>query len=69
MIIIKVFLVERRDYVCYCEDYAMVVIAIDAKHAERKARWENDDFKKAKLEVTEIDMNIEQVVLKANKGA
>ena len=28
----------------WCQDYAMVVIAEDEKHAERKARWSSDDF-------------------------
>ena len=31
----------------WCQDYAMVVVAEDEKHAERKARWSSDDFRKA----------------------
>ena len=30
------------------DDYAMVVVAEDELHAERKARWSSDNFKKAK---------------------
>jgi len=53
----------------YCEDYAMVVIAKDELNAERKARIESEDFKKAKLKVTPCNMNNENVVLIANTGA
>lgn len=31
----------------WCQDYAMVVVAEDEKHAERKARWSSDDLKKS----------------------
>ncbi len=65
----KVFLVERP---CteYCQDYAMVIIAEDERHAERKARVSSDDFKKCQeITITEIDMNEEQCVLTANTGA
>ena len=30
----------------WCQDYAMVIIAEDERHAERKARVSSDDFKK-----------------------
>ena len=50
-------------------DYSMVVIAEDELHAERCARLKSDDFKKAKLEVTEINLDTEQCVLVANIGA
>ena len=30
------------------DDYTMVVVAEDELHAERKARWSSDNFKKAK---------------------
>ena len=62
----KAYLVERpaRDW---CQDYAMVIIAQDERHAERKARVSSDDFKK--ITITEIDMNEEQCVLRANTGA
>lgn len=66
----KVFLVQRTDRVNWCEDYAMVVIAEDERHAERRARVSSDDFKNSKnIEVTEIDTNEEQCVLIANTGA
>ena len=45
------------------------VIAKDELHAERCARLNSDDFKKAKLEVTEINLDTEQCVLVANTGA
>lgn len=65
----KVYLVEQlvREY---CQDYAMVIIAEDELHAERKARVSSDHFKKCKeISVTEIDMNEEQCILIANTGA
>ena len=66
----KVFLVERTDRVTWCQDYAMVVVAEDERHAERKARMSSDDFKTCqKINVTEIDTNKEQCVLVANTGA
>jgi len=63
------FKVERTDRVSYVEDYAMVVIAKDELHAERCARLNSSDFRKAKLKVAKIDMNTEQVILVANSGS
>ena len=65
----KVFRVNKKDKISWCMDYSMVVIAKDELHAERCARLNSDDFKKAKLEVTEINLNTEQCVLVANTGA
>ena len=51
----KAYLVERpvRDW---CQDYAMVIIAEDERHAERKARVSSDDFKKCQeITITEIE--------------
>lgn len=54
----------------WCQDYAMVVVAEDEKHAERKARWSSDDFRKATdVVVQKINLDQEQVVLIANTGA
>lgn len=54
----------------WCQDYAMVVIAEDEKHAERKARWSSDDFRKATdVVVQKINLDQEQVVWIANTGA
>lgn len=54
----------------WCQDYAMVVVAEDEKHAERKARWSSDDFKTAiKIVVQKINLDQEQTVLIANTGA
>lgn len=65
----KIYLVERPATE-YCQDYAMVVIAEDELHAERKARISSDDFRKCKkITVTEININEEQCVLTANTGA
>ena len=65
----KVYLVERPA-TNWCQDYAMVIIAEDEQHAERKARVSSDDFKKCQeITITEIDMNEEQCVLIANTGA
>ena len=65
----KVFRVNKKDKISWCMDYSMVVIANDELHAERCARLNSDDFKKAKLEVTEINLDTEQCVLVANTGA
>ena len=65
----KVFRVDKKDKISWCMDYSMVVIAKDELHAERCARLNSDDFKKAKLEVTEINLDTEQCVLVANMGA
>lgn len=65
----KAYLVERPAS-GWCRDYAMVIIAEDELHAARKARLSSDDFKKCQaITVTEIDMNEEQCVLRANTGA
>ena len=65
----KVYLVKRPVIEWY-QDYAMVIIAEDERHAERKARVSSDDFKKCQeITITEIDMNEEQCVLIANTGA
>ena len=65
----KAYLVERPAS-DWCQDYAMVIIAEDKRHAERKARVSSDDFKKCQeITITEIDMNEEQCVLTANTGA
>ena len=65
----KVFKVNKKDKISWCMDYSMVVIAKNKLHAERCARLNSDDFKKAKLEVTEINLDTEQCVLVANTGA
>lgn len=65
----KVFKVDKKDKISWCMDYSMVVIAKDELHAEKCARLNSDDFKKAKLKVTEINLDMEQCVLVANTGA
>lgn len=65
----RVFKVDKKDKISWCMDYSMIVIAKDELHAERCARLNSDDFKKAKLEVTEINLDTEQCVLVANTGA
>lgn len=53
----------------YGDDYAMVVIAKDELHAERKARWSSDSFKQAKkINISQVSLDTESVVLKANVG-
>lgn len=68
MIDLNVYLVERRDPVCFCEDYAMVVIAKDESHAVKRARKSSGDFKKAKLSLRKICCDEEQYVLVAARG-
>lgn len=70
----KVFLITNngRKRLGYCTDVAMVVVAKDALHAERCARWKSNDFRKAKLKVEEIDLSDtaeERVILIDNTGA
>lgn len=68
----KTFLVNNKDKLTWCMDYSMVVVAEDELHAERCARCNSDDFRKAKLDVIEIDVSDEseeRVILKANTGA
>ena len=65
----KVFRVDKKDKISWCMDYSMIVIAEDELQAERCARLNSDDFKKAKLKVTEINLDTEQCVLVANIGA
>ena len=60
----NVYLVKRLDRYSWDEDYAKVIIAEDTLHAERRARWDSEDFKKAKLKVEKVDLSIEQVVLR-----
>ena len=63
----KLYLITRK--ADWCEDYAMVVVAEDKLHAERRARWSSNDFKKEKeLKITEINLNKEQTVLTSNMG-
>ena len=65
----RVFLI-RHPSASWCEDYAMVVIAEDELHAERRARLSSDDYRDAHdLRITEIDLTKEQEVLTANVGA
>lgn len=64
----KVYLITRR--ATWCEDDAMVVIAEDERHAERRARWSSDYFKNEKnLKIKEFKLDTEQVVLTSNVGA
>ncbi len=53
----------------YGDDYAMVVVAEDERHAERRARWSSDSFKRAKrIDISQINLDTESVILKANVG-
>ena len=68
--IMNVYLVELpADGYSYGDDYAMVVIAEDELHAERKARWSSHNFKQAKkITISQVNLSEETVVLKANLG-
>lgn len=66
----KVFIIERTDPYSYCDDYKAVVVAEDELHAERYARWNIGDFKKARLKITEVDLDgSEQILSVENVGA
>lgn len=63
----KVYLVSRK--ADWCEDQAMVIIAEDERHAERRARWSSDHFRCEKnIKIQEIALGNEQVVLISNVG-
>lgn len=67
----NVYLVELPvgDYT-YGDDYAMVIVAEDELHAERKARRSSYDFKQAKkISISQVNLDEEAVVLTANVGA
>lgn len=52
------------------DDYAMVIVAKDELHAERKARWSSDSFKQAKkINISQVNLNKEAVILTANAGS
>ena len=66
----NVYLVElpNGEYT-YGDDYAMVIVAEDKLHAERKARWSSSNFKKAKkINISQISLDNEACILKANVG-
>ena len=66
----NVYLVELPvgDYT-YGDDYAMVIVAEDEPHAERKARWSSYNFEQAKkINISQINLNEEAVILTANVG-
>ena len=65
----KVFVINRKDNYSYCDNYKAVVIAEDQLHAERLARWKIEGFKKAILEVTEVNFEEEQIISVENVGA
>ena len=66
----NVYLAELlSDEYTYGDDYAMVVVAEDQLHAERKARWSSDSFKQAKkINISQVSLDTEAVILKANMG-
>ena len=66
---LNVYCVERTDRTSWCQDYKMIVVAKDKLCAERTARLRSEDFKKATLEVTEIDLTKEAVISVENTGA
>lgn len=57
------------DKYSYCDNYKTVIIAEDGLHAERYARMNVYGFKKAKLKVTEIILDHEQILSVENTGA
>lgn len=66
----NVYLVELSvDDYTYGDDYAMVIIAEDELHAERKARWSSYNFEQAKkISISQVNLDKEAVVLIANVG-
>ena len=60
--LMRVFVVQRTDKVSWCEDYKAVVVAEDTLHAEKFARCNLDDFSKAELKITEVELSEKQIV-------
>ncbi len=53
----------------YGDDYAMVIVAEDELHAERKARWSSYNFRQAKkINISQVNLDEEAVILTANVG-
>lgn len=67
----NVYLVELPDgEYSWGDDYAMVIVAEDELHAERKARWSSYNFKQAKkINISQVNLNEEATILKANVGS
>lgn len=67
----NVYLVELPDgEYSWGDDYAMVVVAKDELHAERKARWSSGNFKNAKkINISQVNLDTEATILKANVGS
>lgn len=65
----NVYIVERIDKISWIQDYKAIVISVDEKHAERYARWNIQDFKKAKLKITKVNLETEQIISIENTGA
>ena len=65
----NLYLVSRTDKISYCEDMQSIVVAEDEMWAEKLARLDSDDFRKAKLSVKQIDLSKEGVYLTTNMGA
>ena len=64
----KLFLITRP--ADWCEDDAIVVVAKDKLHAEKRARLSSNDFRKEKnIKIREIKLDEEQVVWISNFGA
>ena len=65
----NVYIIDRIDEYSYDEYYKAVVVAKDELHAERLARLQVLDWKKAKLKVTKVDLNEEVILSMENIGA
>ena len=65
----NVYCIERTDRCSWCQDYKMIVVAENELCAEKAARLRSEDFRKAPLEVTEIDLTKEAVISVENTGA
>lgn len=64
-----VFVIDRTDRYSWCDNYKAVVVAEDELHAERLARLKVSDWKKAKLKVTKVNLEEEQILSVENTGA
>lgn len=64
----KVYVVNNPN-ACWCEDYAVAVIAENADRAIELAKEYSIDFRNTDINVDIYEINKEQVILAANVGA
>lgn len=65
----NVYIIDRLDNYSYCDNYKAVIVAKDALQAEAVARCNIYGFQKAKLKVTEVELDSIRILSVENIGA